>query len=371
MLVAKCNITDQGIELLCGGDSHLGKEVTLQMGDPGQCKSLRILSIMETGVTQKGVQRALQYLPHLEVLDHLHVTEALADIHQNLNGSTCPKYSLRKLLLLPSESSTTFVPFHSRDLGLAASLCPFVTHLDLHIPNCVTDSDLQGLMSLDKICELKLSVYGCIGNSLITFDDGVAPILKAKGSSLETIEFHSMLISVRLRSIVEYCPNLTRLKLQCSYSASASLEEEEDEPASRRNKRRKTDFVWENLKELELNASGCFFIPLESLLLVLTSSPALKQLSISNCKTLDDYAFERVFECHSFCSLEELKFLNCHKFTKHGIDLFMNEQNALKTLEFSFCGSVRKTDVLKWRRKAEANDWDIDVSGFQLQQRLY
>ncbi len=354
-LIGCHEITDDGIEALCGGESELGKEMPL--GKSGQSKSIQELLINGTQVTHKGVEMALRHLPHLKKFDDWHVVQTLAAMHSHQTNLNLPEYSLTDLNVfcyfsLPNPK--LFVPYKTGDLPLAASLCPFVTSVNIDCAVGINDSDILGLMGLKHLN--KLTIVASRPTREITFDGGLVPILKVAGRSLKFLALRHFRLfdqSVRLAFLVEHCPNLEDLSLvNCKYSLSTGVEEgkvSDEVMSGRANKRMKTDFAWKHLKKLSLEGVVGYEgfvvdIPTEALLLALSLSPALEELTISRCLTFDDDFVHLVFECHSFASLKSLHLYFCHAITIRGIRLFRNIGMDWNHLSICHCNSVKIDD---------------------------
>ncbi len=326
----------------------------MPLGKSGQCKSIQELLINGTQVTHKGVQMALRYLPHLKKFDGLHLVEALAAMHNShqTNLKLPSKYSLTDLDVFCDYflSSPSFVPYKTGDLPLAVSLCPFVTSVFIGCGKGINDSDILGLIGLKHLNRLTILASKPARESSVTFDGGLVPVLKVAGRSLKFLElgcFRFLDQSVRLASLIVYCPMLEHLRLiECRYSLSTGVEEVSDETMSgRANKRMKPDFAWNHLKKLSLVLRRVGEnMPTESLFLALSSSPALEELFISCCATLDDDLVHRVFECHSFASLKWLWLKVCDSITMRGIQLFRNIGMDWDHLIIKHCNSVKTED---------------------------
>jgi hypothetical protein len=212
---------------------------------------------------------------------------------------------------------------------LAASLCPFVTSVIIDcVVGKINDSDILGLMGLKHLNRLSIVASDPTGESSITFDGGLVPVLKVAGSSMKYLSL-TFYQSVRLGCLVKYCPNLENLSLIfCEYSLSTGVEKgqvSDEVMAGRANVRMKPDFAWNHLKKLSLSLLlEDEKMPIESLFLALSSSPAVEELDISSCSTFDDDLVHRVFECHSFASLKSLFLLSFNAITRRGVQLFRN-----------------------------------------------
>ncbi len=299
-------------------------------------------------------------LPHLNYLDDQSVIQALADMHRPEadNLSIRPKsYALIQMCLVERKDSTLHVPYKTDDLRLVAPLCQLVTDLNIWVQVGVTDADLLSLMVLKRLSKLRVS---CAPNGShrcsITFDGGLAPLLKVRGRSLISLELVNLPISIHLAIIVECCPNLKLLVLEgCTYST----------PARIISKRMKNGFVLNHLEQLKIEGNFVFdqalslFMPTNSF--SSSSAPSLKCLSVLHCDNLNDDVIQEICQFHPFTNLEYLYFSDCSFVTKKGIDLFMNEDNALKRVKIYSCEMVTDEDFAVWKRKVKENNWQLYV----------
>ena len=348
-------MTDAGISKFCGGAEQSRAVKSLRKlfrkalvrdaaGDAenermraqcGQCKSLRELHIHCPKVTKKGLQIALKNLPHLQILDHENLFEALTEFHQN-NQQPLPQYSLVDLKLGPVMSE-----YRKGSLKLVASICPSVTKVDLgQTANHITDEELLGLFELKTLHELSIK-YLYIDNS-ITFDGGLVPLFKAHGISLQTLSISSSLLVVDLSLLMELCPNLRILELNTGFRQTDNSE------------RTKTGFKQLEILKISIKI-GSPPVPSENFVGLLPAS--LTSLYIDSCSTLTDDILQQVFAIHSFPNLRELRF-SCCNVSKKGIDLFMNETNALASIDINAC-NVTEENGAEWRKMASQNNWEL------------
>ncbi len=338
--IRSCDVTDDGIEGLFG-----------------QCKSIDELIIFGTEVTPKGVELALRNLPLLKILGHWKVMEALGEMKKkDLEKNICPKYALVELRLLKDNDS----PLASGALCMTASLCPFVTHVELNSLARVTDSELLGLKALESLSKLTFCC-NIDDQCRITFDGGLAPLLLSRGNSLKTLELEALPIPVRLGIIVKCCPNLKFLALNCEYSTSTWQEETEADNTF--TKQTETDMVLNQLEELRVSRIGRLFRapepPMKELLLVLTTT--LETLAFGNCDSITDNFLRQFYQLDSLKGLKQLEFLKCNKVTKVGIDLFLKDESSLEKLGVYECDSVSEEDILDWQERAKNLNWDLEV----------
>ena len=324
----------------------------------GKCKSLRTLFIQATRITEKGIISALNNLPHLKILDHPHVFRALAEMHRN-QQQPLPKYGLNNLWFAMKHCQLldrVIGPCRGDDLGLAASACPLVTKVVLCFAerdNIITDRELLGLLAFEKLNELTLMWETNDNNSRFTFNGSLATVLKARGMSLQYLKMYVNSIEVDVDFLLEFCPNLKYLELGCRFTSR-------DDPHNPKRTKRETR-VFEQLETLRIQSEDS-----ENLIGLLSAAPAVTHLVFRNCLNLTDDVLQKVFEFHSFTSLKELEFYMLHSLTDKGIDLFMNERNALEKIKLEYCDTVTPEKVRGWRNNAEKNNWNltIDVSMF-------
>jgi hypothetical protein len=210
--------------------------------------------------------------------------------------------------------------------------------------------------------ELKLiKSLTILGEALIGFRGGVLPLLQARGLTLEVLFLAMEVTSEEAYVIIECCPNIRdlRLLLQSTYretpepvvdgAHSSYCSPKEVIPL------RKLEEI--NLSNHHSSPNDIFAISRE-LLLLLLSSPALKEIFIENCFTLDDQIIEEAFTKNKFKYLTKLMFLGCSNVSQKGIDFFMNETNPLGHIFVEGCGNVN-FDRLKMMR--EEKHWDVKL----------
>ena len=202
-------MTDHGIQGLCVSyfDNQCRKNEIV-----GLCKSIEKLNLIETRITDKGVQMALQYLPSLKSISHCAVMQVLADVAQRTLDD--------KTLNIPTYSLSEFTIFHSDlyksgSFGSILNLCPLIVKIDLEVVKGFTNNDLLSLRFLKRLRELKLRDILSdeeSERSQITVDGGLFPLLKDIGSSLVILGL-ACFIGLNVSLIAEFCPNLRSLTL--------------------------------------------------------------------------------------------------------------------------------------------------------------
>lgn len=346
-------MTDAGIEGLCVS---------------GQCKSIQLLTVLYTKVTKKGVKTALKNLPALKSFDHPDLYQALVEMHQECSEQkllALPKYSLVSLDWIGWCKSDGGVPspYISGCLAQVTSLCSSITIVRIEEVAELTDQDLLGLLFLESLKDLSILYEKEFDlQCLISFEGGLAPVLKKQGKFLNSLKLVSFHVCVNIRVIIEYCPNLEYLMLGYYYTVAW---QEEGIFSCKRIKRE----LWK-LKSLIMHCNP--ETKPEIPLLLLSSAPALKSLKIHKCDALTDEVFGNVFKFHPFQYLLTIQLLSCNRITKKGIDLFMSTNNPLSCLFFYGCDLVTHENIAEWEDLALKNKWNLEVSkNKEIQERLY
>ncbi len=305
----------------------------------GQCKLINTLDLDWTNVTNAGIQLALDSLPLLRVLHNQSTVECLVKVstlsRQELG--IIPKYKLSML--------TIRSPFKSDSLRLAVSLCPLLTHVDIRFPKELTDVDLLSLLDLENIYDLKIIGHR---DGQITFAGGVRPLLKSIGNSLKSLEL-SLLNGINIPVMTECCPNLISLNLLNNLNYTNSRQSGQIFI--------KSDEILMKLETLNLRG----WVPSLHLYLLLFS-PSLAHVRLSDCDSVSDEILMMISIIHRFHCLEHFEISNCNFVTNKGIDVFMQDSNALKKIELKWCDKVTRKNICDWKKKAEENNWQLFIS---------
>ena len=96
------------------------------------------------------------------------------------------------------------------------------------------------------------------------------------------------------------------------------------------------------------------------ILVILLSSPLLKEIDMYNCETLTDDVMLAVAKVNNFKQLEELSFVNCRFVTEKSIGLFMHDDNALKKI-YIYGKKISKRDEQRWKNQAIQKNWDLTI----------
>jgi hypothetical protein len=309
-------------------------------------------------ITKKGVKIALENLPALRILNHNTAVEVLADIAQtHLNQMLLPpKFALSVLRL------TFWTPYSSGNFGLAISLCSTITSMYIEETARFTDRDLLTLMALEKLQNLYIHADPNLGKNQekITFDGGLLPLLRVKGSSLEKLEL-VFLSDVNIYRIAEFCPNLEDLHLEniLSYTCPDEVN------VTLASKRSRKDFTLKSLTNLYIcvleyeKSTNESNHPSREILLFLLSSPFLSKIEILSCDTLTDNVLLAATKIHQFKNVTEIFLQNCDFVSKRGVDVFMQGGNSLKFIYLHNCKKVNQENINFWENQAQKKNWDF------------
>lgn len=311
------------------------------------CRTLEKLNLFETNVTPQGVQIALKHLRSLTILDSFHIVEALVTLSKS--AAVCDnKFSISKLRTSPGTS-------YIRDsLQLVLPICHSLNHISIYGTKGLKDSDLLCLKSLKMLRTLEINrcLLYAPKETEITFDGGVAPLLKVFGKSLETLGLECVDF-VRISTVIDCCPNLIALVIS---GATGSRENERD---LFQDSKKKPPAVFKELKKLK-----CFLEMQVECLLFLLASPLLEDLSLSHCDALTDDVFVKTVKSHHFQNLKQLSLAVCDTLTNRGIDALLNNWNPLECIDFFSCQNISSRKVAAWRSLIRKKKWNLEISKY-------
>ncbi len=344
-------MTDTGIQWLCNVDyPGMGN------GKSGLCETIKKLSILHTGVTQQGIQVALTHLQSLNILESFDILEALAELASSTidsKESKPPGLLYYDMISISTLYTSPDKPYISNSLHLALSLCHSVNLVLIHVTKGLKDSDLLCLMSLKVLRKLKIfkSNLWVPNDTEITFDGGVAPLLKVFGRSLETLALECLDL-IRISTIIDLCPNLNFLGIR---DVTGSLENERHLFQSE-----KKPPVFKELKQL-----FCILDVPVDILLFLLSSPSLEHIGISCCDVLTDEILLETVKCqHRFNNLKKFELDKCDSVTKRGIDalLLRSGCNPLEVIDIYRCKNIVDQNYADWNSLIVRKNWNCKIT---------
>jgi hypothetical protein len=353
-------VTDHGIQGLCVSyfDNQCRKNEIV-----GLCKSIEKLNLIETRVTDKGVQMALQYLPSLKSISHCAVMQVLADVAQRtLDDKTLniPTYSLSEFTTFRFRTD----PYTSDSFGSILNLCHLIVKIDLEVVKGFTNNDLLSLRFLKRLRELKLRDILSdeeSERSQITVDGGLFPLLKDIGSSLVILGL-ACFIGLNVSLIAEFCPNLRSLTLTSNrFYTTVSLVEKIVLSNQKRWKIKPP--ILKHLIELRFKSNifnnNCHLLA-ENLMFLL-SSPSLTSVTIHSCKLVTDEFVSDVANLYHFKNLKKLELSYCPMITECGLSELMTDSNNLERITVFGCDKLDKKIVENFQIQALQKNWKLSI----------
>jgi hypothetical protein len=350
--VANCRkVTDVGVEALCVSVDYMGKtNETL-----GQCKSIVKLETIGTEVTIKGIHIGLKNLPNLiswDMVSFQTLIEMQSQMDLRKEFVEIPKcfskcYELEYGDQRSYGNQHSLAPYSSGSLKMVLPFCPFLSRVHITTLSGFMDADLLCLVYLEKL--RKLEIHGCelsTGNE-ITFDDGIIPLLQAKGPNLIELKLTKLQTPINISTVTELCPNLHTLYLSKNhiYTSNSSM----FQPKFEMKKLELLDI--ESLRSCDKSCE----IPSENLAFLL-SSPLLKIISVELCDTLTDDHLLKIGKVNR--SLWSLHLRGCNSITEKGVNVFMQE-NEINRVFLISCRNISQYDAIKWKREALQKNWEL------------
>ncbi len=330
----------------------------------GNCRSIRLLNFYGCkAITNQGIKTALDNLPFLKILRNEATIDGLAEIAQNAadQGLPFPKYALSALYIL------TETVYKAGSLEKSVLLCPYITKVDMTLmcDGIVKDADLVSLLSLKNLYILKIDQILPVNfnevtfrySGGITFEGGVLPLLKKFGNSLKKLELDVFFLDLDILTIMQFCHKLQYLYLHMRSKFDRWPKEEEKKSVNKREIP-----ILKHLEELMLCSDDSLhsLVP-EDIVLTLLSSPLLSFISIKLFNNLTDKIIRKATHVNSFRHLERLWLTYCNEVTKYGVNLFLQQNNPLKSLKLIRCDKITFEDSIEWEETLTKNNWELEL----------
>jgi hypothetical protein len=331
-----CNrLTDTGIEWLIRKPTELSK-------------TLEELLVNCAAVTKRGIKMAVENFPALKVVANGSTFDVLVEVAQSAaQAEPYKNSSFTRLAIIHSAGVYT-----SGQLGSVVRYCPSLFEIIIEVKVGFTDTDLFCLTSLKNLQILKLlnhrrNSYG----EEITFDKGLAPVLKVIGGSLKVLNL-SYFEFVDIWTIVKFCPNLMALAFENQCQSLSVLSEKEI--IQLRNEKGQVVF-----KDLKLLGCGCNLS--NDILFDLLSCPLLENVDLVFCDALTDDFLQKVMANGFLKNLKLLRLQSCHLVTKQGLDELAIKDNILKKIRIYFCEKLTGDNVFEWHKIACDKNWELNI----------
>ena len=336
--VSFCKVTDQGLQMLCIEENR----------SPGCCL-IEQLSILKTNVTRKGFKQMVLRQKNLSALLWGDSLAALSELSAELETQrTFPLSQLGRVLVGSDECVLHILR--------ASFICPnlSITNMKIQCDSSLSNACLSFVVSMPRVKLRELYLIGG-NNLLITFFDGIVPVLKTIGENLIVLKI-SKFEFVEPFVVVVNCPNLKRLKLSSNcYTENATLNSFPVEGSLRHLE----EFAFRGSDPFEATETNLS----EHQLTCFLSSPRLKELNIQFCAMLTDKIFEEAFRRTKFEKLMYVNLSCCDSITQTGLDILKREENSILFLYVEFCFYHHENRLLQadWTSIAKEKNWDIQV----------
>lgn len=333
----------------------------------GNCRSIRLLNFYGCkAITNQGIQTALDNLPFLKILWNEATLDGLSEIAQNAadQGLPIPKYALPALYILKE------TVYKAGSLEKSVLLCPYITKVDMTLmcDGIVKDADLVSLLSLKSLYILEIDQRLPDNISIndvtfrysggITFEGGVLPLLKKFGNSLKKLKLGVFFLDLDILSIMQFCHKLQYLYLHMRSKFDRWPKEEQKSV----NKREIP--ILKHLEKLILCSDDSLhsLVP-EEIVLSLLSSPLPFSIfiSIKLFNNLTDKIIRKATHVNFFRHLVTLWLFHCNEVTKYGVNLFLQQNNPLKSLKLHRCDKITFEDSIEWEETLTKNNWELEL----------
>ena len=128
-----------------------------------------------------------------------------------------------------------------------------------------------------------------------------------------------------------------------------------DEPP--KSKRDKNDVC---LLKLETISIGRYISP-ESFICLLSASPMITHIDVTDCNVLTEESLKVICLSHSFSFLTELKLFACPNVTKEVISLFMMQSNPLSKIVVAKCPLINANHFQELRETVMKKNLNLSI----------
>ena len=333
--------------------SDIGVEWLVNQSSPELSKTLRELLIACPDVTKKGIKMSIQHFSALQVVESVHIFEVLVEVLQSAALAQNPPQILNvsfTRLKITIDASREL--FKSSNFELVMKFCPSLLDITISVHKELTDTDLFCLTNVKNLQKLKIYSDKNSDEDEITFDKGLAPVLKVIGISLKVLDI-TYFKFVDIWTIAKFCPNLVSLNFRSQCLSSIALSE--NEIIQLRNEKGRVIFK-------ELKVLVCGFNLTKDILFDLLSCPSLENVYIGFCNALTDDFLEEAISRNIFNNLKILRFVSCNFVTKQGLDGLVKSDNDFEQMGFFFCDKITRAHFDEWLKFARHKNWQVILS---------
>ena len=314
------------------------------------CSLIEQLSILKTNVTRQGFKKIVLFQKNLSALLWGDSLAALSELSAELEVPR--KFSLSLLGRVCVRSDECIQHILS-----ACAICPqiSITNMKIECRSSLSNQCLSFVVSMPRVNLRELAIIGG-ENAIVTFSDGIVPVLKTIGANLIGLKI-SKHEFVDPFFVVYYCHNLKSLKLSSNCYTDFGISHSVPRIGTLKYLEEFTFSGRDPFDALETNLR-------EHDLVYFLSSPKLKDITIHFCEMLTDRVLENAFLWTKFENLTYVDLSCCNSITKYGLDFLKGEENSINFLFIECCFNDEDTKLLEteWETMASEKNWDIETT---------
>ena len=338
--VSSCpEVSSRGMKWLCYDDDRARR-----------CYLIEKIAFLCTRVTKIGFKTIVLLQRNLTAIHWENSLGALSELSAQLalngDGRTFPLLELH-VVRIKSNACISAIP---RAVSICRRLA--IVSIEIACDSTMTDENVLRLATMPNTDLKELFVVGA-PDSVVTFPNGIAPLLQSSGIRLLILSITCM-ENVDLIAIFSNCPNLKCLSLLSNTSYV--------ETAISKSLAKKMFF--EKLQSFRFTASDlgrdikCHLPEIQ--FPIVLGSPKLKSLVIMSCSTLTDVVLERAFQKTRFKCMTHVDLSYCDTITNGGLDHFKKDENSVSFFSIYYC---RLVDVARleteWNAMAKERNWKV------------
>lgn len=341
--LSACPITDMGIMSLCVSFDPLAQK----------CAKLLKLDVTSTVVTVKGIQCALDNLPQIQFVIYPDICEALYRMFSTKDkqeGDKCD-HGLKLRYLSIQQMKATLAPV-TQSIEVSCNHCPNIT--EVHFLRGVNNA---GVLALSVLKHIKILHLANCEEQLMTFEEGILPLLQASGKSMEEL-FLNEINQIDVGCVGVCCPNLKIFScLIAGYDIAEFLSHSHPEMLSLNAK------TFTELEEIRLllhteqtNFSESY------IRMLMNNSPKLKSIQLAQVDAFTDQVLEQILNENPLHRLQKLKLESCMQITGEGIWKLIQAENNLKKLSMLHCFEITRADYYEVQKYCQRMNYAMDIT---------
>ena len=260
------------------------------------------------------------------------------------------RLKLRFLTLSEMKGNLTAPVFPSVKVSVAT--CPLLT--EVHFTR---GADNRCVLQLAHLEHLRVLHVGNSDEELITFEEGLVPLLQVRGWNLEDLSFHEI-NKIDVGAIGACCPSLK--KFSCLVAGYPTAEFPIHTHPELISAMKHVPFTkLENVKVLIHTAQNTF--PPQYVKLLLLKASGLKYLHLAFVQSLTDQVLDFVLEENAFEHLEDCYLESCNKLSGDGIRRLIDVCMVMRSLVLKYCKDITRQDFANYCKLCRENNYEMNI----------